>query len=73
MAMNFETHECVIFVQSTKIGTHEIKAIHSMLSCHKSWNWNFYLTALLCIFHAALDIFFGCWLFIVGEVFNAFW
>ena len=23
MAMNFELHKCVIFVQSTKIGTHE--------------------------------------------------
>ena len=31
MAMNFEPHECVIFVQSTKIGTHENKAIHSTL------------------------------------------
>ena len=26
---NFEPHKCVIFVQSTKIGTHENKAIHS--------------------------------------------
>ena len=33
MATNFEPHECVIFVQSTKIGTHENKAIHSKL-CH---------------------------------------
>ena len=31
MATNFETHECVIFVQSTKIDTHENKAIHSSL------------------------------------------
>ena len=30
LATNFEPHECVIFVQSTKIGTHENKAIHSM-------------------------------------------
>ena len=30
MATNFEPHECVIFVQSTKIGTHENKAIHSI-------------------------------------------
>ena len=30
MATNFEPHEYVIFVQSTKIGTHENKAIHSM-------------------------------------------
>ena len=29
MATNFEPHECVIFIQSTKIGTHENKAIHS--------------------------------------------
>ena len=29
MATNFEPHECVIFVQSTKIGNHENKAIHS--------------------------------------------
>ena len=31
MATNFEPHECVIFIQSTKIGTHENKAIHSMI------------------------------------------
>ena len=30
MATNFEPNECVIYVQSTKIGTHENKAIHSM-------------------------------------------
>ena len=30
MATNFEPHEHVIFVQSTKIGTHENKAIHSI-------------------------------------------
>ena len=30
MAKNFEPHECVIFVKSTKIGTHENKGIHSM-------------------------------------------
>ena len=28
MATNFEPHECFSFVQSTKIGTHENKAIH---------------------------------------------
>ena len=27
MATDFGLHECVIFVQSTKIGTHENKAI----------------------------------------------
>ena len=30
MATNFELNECFIFVQSTKIGTHENKAIHSI-------------------------------------------
>ena len=30
MATNCEPDECVIFVQSTKIGTHENKAIHSI-------------------------------------------
>ena len=30
MAMNFEPHECVIFIQSVKIGTNENKAIHSI-------------------------------------------
>ena len=29
MAMNFEPHECIILVHSTKNGTHENKAIHS--------------------------------------------
>ena len=31
MAMNFEPRECVIFVQSTKIGTNENNGIHSIL------------------------------------------
>ena len=30
MTTNLESHECVIFVQSVKIGTNENKAIHSM-------------------------------------------
>ena len=30
MATNFESNKSVIFVQSTKIGTHENKAIHSI-------------------------------------------
>ena len=30
MATKFETHEYVIVIQSTKIGNHENKAIHSM-------------------------------------------
>ena len=30
MATNFEPHECVSFAQSTKIGTYENKAIHSI-------------------------------------------
>ena len=29
MTTNFEPHECVIFAQTTKIDTHENKAIHS--------------------------------------------
>ena len=29
MAMNFEPNECAVFVQSTKISTHENKGIHS--------------------------------------------
>ena len=29
MATNSEPHECVIFVRSTKLGTHENKTIHS--------------------------------------------
>ena len=36
IAMNFEPHECVIFVQSTKICTctHEHKAIRSIQTDH---------------------------------------
>ena len=30
MATNLEPQECVMFVQSTKIGTHKNKAIHSI-------------------------------------------
>ena len=30
MTTNFEPHECVIFVKSSKIGTHENKGIHSI-------------------------------------------
>ena len=29
IATNFEPHQCIIFVQSSKIGTHKNKAIHS--------------------------------------------
>ena len=29
MATNFEPEECMIFIHSTKIGTHENKGIHS--------------------------------------------
>ena len=36
MATNFEPHEIVNFVQSTKIGTKENKAIHSI-------DWHFFL------------------------------
>ena len=35
MATNFEPHEWVILVQSTKIGTHENKAIYSNFSFFK--------------------------------------
>ena len=31
MTTNFEPHEYVTFVQSTKIGTHENKVIHSIM------------------------------------------
>ena len=31
MTMNFEPHKCVLFAQTTKICTHENKAIHGML------------------------------------------
>ena len=31
MATNFEPHECLIFLQFTKIGTHKDKAIHSIV------------------------------------------
>ena len=48
LATNFEPHECIIFVQSTKIGTHENKAIHSTIqnieitySCHLNQCNNF--------------------------------
>ena len=30
MATKFEPNECIIFLQSTKIGIHENKAIHSI-------------------------------------------
>ena len=30
MSTNFELHECVILVESTKIGTHENKATRSI-------------------------------------------
>ena len=31
MATNFEPNECVIFVESTKISTHENKAIYNSI------------------------------------------
>ena len=31
---DFEHHECVMFAQTTKIGTHENKAIHSMCAMY---------------------------------------
>ena len=41
MATNFEPNKCVIFVKSTKIGTHENKAIHSILPAMKLEGLNF--------------------------------
>ena len=40
IASNFDPHECVIFVQSTKIGTHENKDIHNRLTTNGQDNWN---------------------------------
>ena len=40
IATNFEPQGCVIFVQSTKIGTHENKAIHSMHDCTVWFNFS---------------------------------
>ena len=40
MATDFEPYECVIFVQSTKIGTHENKAIHSILPVSLTSDFN---------------------------------
>ena len=40
MATDFEPHECDNFVQSTKIGTHENKAIQSItfpIQCYNFW------------------------------------
>ena len=39
MATNFEPHECMMFAQSTKIGTLENKAIHS-ISSRRIVNYN---------------------------------
>ena len=38
MATNFEPHECVIFVQSTKIGTNEIKPQYSKITHSNKWS-----------------------------------
>ena len=40
MTTNFEPHECLIFLQSTKIGTHENKAILSIL--YLNWGMTLY-------------------------------
>ena len=37
-AINYEPHECVIFAKSTKIGTHENKAIHSIENFALIWH-----------------------------------
>ena len=39
-ARNFEPNECVIFVQSMKIGTHENKAIHCYMYKNNSPHLN---------------------------------
>ena len=41
MARNLEPHECVNFVQSTKIGTHENKSILSIYDYYtvKVYHW----------------------------------
>ena len=36
MTTNFKPHECFIFLQSTKIGIHENKAIHIIYN-YVSW------------------------------------
>ena len=41
MATNFESHECIIFLQSAKIGSHENKAIHSNI-----WNPLFLISTM---------------------------
>ena len=38
MAMNFEPHKCVIFIQSLKFGTYDNKTIvHSMFLAWLNW------------------------------------
>ena len=64
MATKFEPQECVIFVQSTKIGTHENKAIHSM---HFLYFNAFIVDTPFCIFMLYLYAFFQflCTLYIL--------
>ena len=51
MATNFEPHKCPIFAQSTKIGTHQNKAIHSICRGQRCSNGQtFYPEKLLHIY-----------------------
>ena len=44
MATNFEPHERVTFLRSTKIGTQENKAIHSISQIEYQLEYYMYLT-----------------------------
>ena len=44
MTTNFELHECVFFVQSTKIGIHENKAIHRGSTMVSWWSVQWFNT-----------------------------
>ena len=53
MATNFEPYECVIFAQSTKIGTHEnLKAIH----CISYTVWYLHLIGWLVVLGINVDL-----------------
>ena len=47
MTTNFELHECVIFVQSTKIGTHENTAIYRGSTMVSWWSVQWFNTLKL--------------------------
>ena len=50
MTTNFEPNECVNFTQSTKIGTHENKAIHSRVYWFDS-RFSFFSLFVSCFYH----------------------